>query len=93
MPIRLGSRYELSVVDFISFEPDEDAYPVVFYEFDELSILTYQEYPYKQGERLDNIAMKFYGKPGFWWIIMEANPEIEDIQNIPPGTFLRIPRV
>ena len=93
MPIRLGSRYELSVVDFISFETDEDAYPVVFYEFDELGILTYQEYPYKQGERLDNIAMKFYGKPGFWWVIMEANPEIEDIQNIPAGTLLRIPRV
>jgi len=24
---------------------------------------------------------------------MEANPEIEDIQNIPAGTLLRIPRV
>jgi phage tail protein X len=58
-----------------------------FTSFDELGILTYQEYPYKQGERLDNIAMKFYGKPNFWWIIMEANPEIEDIQNIPAGTF------
>jgi len=93
MAIRLGSRYELSVVDFISFEPDGDAYPVVFYEFDELGVLTYREYPYKQGERLDNIAMKFYGKPGYWWIIMEANPEVEDIQNITPGTLLRIPSV
>jgi hypothetical protein len=37
--------------------------------------------------------MKFYGKPGYWWIIMEANPEVEDLQNIAPGTLLRIPSV
>lgn len=93
MAIRLGSRYELSVVDYISLDALGDSYPVVFYEFEDLGTLTYQEYPWKEGDRLDNLAVKFYRNPKLWWIIAEANPEIEDIQYIPSGTLLRIPNV
>lgn len=93
MTIRLGSRYENSVVDFVARFPDADANPVVFYAFSELGQVTYTEYTFKRGDRLDTLATEFYGNPRFWWIIAEYNPEVEDIQNITPGTVLRIAHV
>lgn len=93
MTIYLGSRYETSLVDFISLSSSGDGFPVVFYEFSSLGQLTYSEYRWKAGDRLDQLAMTFYRDPEKWWIIAETNPEVLDIQNIPPGTVLRIPSV
>jgi hypothetical protein len=93
MTIKIGSRYEYSTIDFINLTPDGDAYPVVFYEVPEPGVLSYSEYTYKKGDRLDNLALKFYREPRLWWVIVENNPEIEDIQNIPEGTVLRIRNV
>ena len=93
MTIYLGSRYEDSAVDFLALEPNGDAAPVIFYKFSELGLMTYSEYSWKSGDRLEALATKFYRNSEFWWIIAEANPEIIDIQNIPAGTVLRIPSV
>ena len=93
MTIYLGSRYETSVVDFIALSQDGDAAPVVFYEFSELGQISYSEYIWKSGDRLDSVAMQFYGNPEKWWLIPEYNPQILDIQNIPSGTVLRIANV
>lgn len=91
MPIYLGSRYESSLVDFISLSANGDGYPVVFYEFSDLGLMSYSEYRWKSGDRLDQLATDFYRDPEKWWIIAESNPEILDIQRIPAGTVLRIP--
>ena len=93
MTIFLGSRYAESLVDFISTDDRGDAAPVIFYEFSSLGRLTYEEYTYKEGDRLDNLAMKFYRDPERWWVIAEYNPQVTDPQRIPAGTVLRIPRV
>lgn len=93
MTIYLGSRYENSVVDFISTTTDGDAAPVTFYSFSELGRITYEEYSWKRGDRLDSVAFEFYGDAEKWWIIPEYNPQLIDPQNIKPGTLLRIPRV
>lgn len=93
MTIYLGSRYEDSVVDFVSFTESTDAAPVVFYDFSDIGYIEYSEYVWKNGDRLDNVAMSFYRDPEKWWVIPEYNPEIVDIHNIPSGTTLRIPHV
>lgn len=93
MSIFKGSRYEYSTVDFFSTTPDGPENPVVFYQFSSLGLVRYWIHEYIAGERLDQIAYKYYQKPEFWWIIPEYNPELEDITAIPAGTLLRIPNV
>lgn len=53
--------------------------------------VTDQIHTLKMGERLDNIAYKYYGDPGLSWIIMCANPEFDNELDITIGTQLRIP--
>jgi nucleoid-associated protein YgaU len=93
MTIYLGSRYEDSKVDFLALNQNGEATPVVFYEFSSIGRLTYSEYRWQTGDRLESLAMRFYRNPERWWIIAETNPEVLDIQNIPAGTVLRIPSV
>jgi hypothetical protein len=93
MAIFQGSRYEYATIDYLSTNADEDAYPVVFYEFLDINLIQFFEHTYVDGERLDQIAFRYYNKPGTWWYIVESNPEITDIFNIAPGTVLRIPNV
>ena len=44
-----------------------------------------------RGERLDNLAKKYYNNNKLAWIILCANPEFENEFEIPIGTKLRIP--
>jgi hypothetical protein len=93
MTIYTGSRYEYSDVDFFSVKPGANQNPVVFYSFDVLGSINFVYHEYIEGERLDQLAWKYYQRPSFWWLIPEYNPEIEDFTNIKPGTLLRIPSV
>jgi hypothetical protein len=93
MGIFQGSRYEYSVIDFVSVKENSDSNPIVFYAFEDLGSFNYTEHTYILGERLDTIAHLYYRRSDLWWIILDYNPEITDPQNIKPGTVLRIPRV
>ena len=47
----------------------------------------------KYGDRLDNLAYKYYGNTQYWWILSLANPStINGSYNIKAGTRLRIPQ-
>lgn len=93
MTIYRGSRYEYSTVDYFSTTVNGTDEPVVFYNFSDLGYVRYWQHTYVEGERLDQIAYKYYQRPQYWWIIPEYNPEITDLNNIPAGTVLRIPNV
>lgn len=93
MTIYIGSRYEFSLVDFFSTTVGGDENPVVFYDFPDIGELTYYEHTVVTGERLDQIANKYFRRSAMWWLILDHNPEVVDIFNIPAGTILRIPRV
>lgn len=93
MSIYQGSRYEYSIVDFVSFYPEGDETPIVFYEFPEIGTIRYSEYIWKDRDRLDLVSYNFYRRTDFWWFILDNNPEIVDPSNIPAGTVLRIPSV
>jgi hypothetical protein len=87
------SRYYTQLIDYISFYEGGDNYPIVFYEFDAPGIVTWFEHVYSVGERLDQISQQYYYRPDLWWVIPEYNPEIDDFNNIVPGTIIRVPRV
>lgn len=88
-----GSRYYNQLIDYFSFQETSDELPIVFYEFDAFGKITWSEHVYAEGERLDQISFNYYGRPDFWWLIPEYNPNIDDFTNIVPGTVLKIPRV
>jgi len=91
--IYLGSRYENSIVDFVSTIEDGSAAPVVRYSFGPLGRVSYINYTWRSGDRLDYIAYRFYNQSQMWWMIPYYNPEIKDFDNIPEGTVLRIAHV
>ena len=43
----------------------------------------------QQGDRCDNLAVRFYGDSSLWWFIARTNNLTTN--NIPAGTSLRIP--
>lgn len=93
MTIYKGSRYEYSTIDFVSKTINGQANPIVFYYFNDLGKVSYYEHSYIQGERLDQLAYKYYKNSEYWWIIPEFNPQIKDFTNISDGTIIRIPNV
>ena len=93
MTIYTGSRYEYSDIDFFAIKEGANQNPVVFYAFSDLNTVSYTWHVYVEGERLDQIAYRYYKRSQFWWLIPEYNPEIDDFTSIKPGTRLRIPNV
>lgn len=92
MTILRNSRYNESDVYYISVVEDGNITSVVSYDFGEIGTLSWSDYVWRDGDRLDNIAQSNYRSPYSWWVIAEANPEIEDVLNITPGTTIRVPR-
>lgn len=47
----------------------------------------------KEGDRMDNLANRFYNNPDLWWVISKANPNKikRDSFFIEPGLQIRIP--
>jgi phage tail protein X len=50
-------------------------------------------YTWKENDRIDMVANRFYGNTSLWWQILDFNPEVLDPWQIPVGTALRIPNV
>jgi hypothetical protein len=48
-------------------------------------------HPLKMGERIDNLAYKYYKDPLLSWVIMCANPQYDNEFEIPYGVTIRIP--
>jgi nucleoid-associated protein YgaU len=45
----------------------------------------------KDGETLQNIAFRYYGDSGKWYIIAEANGILNPFKELESGTLIRIP--
>ena len=51
------------------------------------------EHVVMEGERLDQLAARFYGDPRKWWLIADANPEELDPRRLlQTGRRIRVPR-
>ncbi|MER5754294.1 tail protein X [Streptomyces sp. NPDC002088] len=44
-------------------------------------------------DRIDLLAVQFYGDARLWWHIADANPEVLDWSVLTPGQIIRIPSV
>ena len=93
MTIYQGSRYEYSTIDFFAVKPNGNENPVVFYSVPTIGTLAYRQYTWVNGDRMDLISYKFYGRADLFWYILDANPNIQDPNDIEPGTVLKIPNV
>lgn len=51
----------------------------------------YTYYQIKEGDRLDNLANAFYGRPDLWWKLADANPEMFYPEVLTIGAILRVP--
>jgi hypothetical protein len=92
MTIKNTSRYNFSVVDYLSKDKKTEATPIVFYVPDDLTDVAYYTHTYT-GETLNELSWQYFNRPDMWWVIVEYNPEIKDFMNIANGKQLRIPRV
>jgi hypothetical protein len=92
MAIFKGSRYYYSEIEYLSLNENEASNPVVWYQFPSGGLSTFTIHVVVEGERLDEISYKYYERPSFWWKILESNPHVTDIMNIPAGTILRVPQ-
>jgi nucleoid-associated protein YgaU len=51
------------------------------------------EHVVTEGERLDQLAGRFYGDPRKYWLILDANPEeLHPLRLLRPGRRLRVPQ-
>jgi nucleoid-associated protein YgaU len=51
------------------------------------------EHVVMEGERLDQLAARFYGDPRKYWLILDANPEeLDPLRLLRPGRRIRVPR-
>jgi nucleoid-associated protein YgaU len=49
-------------------------------------------YIWRDGDRIDSVALDLLGAGNKWHTIMDVNPEISDPASLQPGDVLRYPR-
>jgi nucleoid-associated protein YgaU len=65
----------------------------VYRKFPGSVAISYTDYTWVDGDRIDFLSAVYLKNSFSWWQIMDINPEIIDPFNIAPGTVIRIPRV
>ena len=64
----------------------------VYRGFPEARVVTYIDYTWVEGDRLDYLASVYLSDATRWWEIMDINPGLPDAFAIAPGTIMRVPR-
>lgn len=92
--ITRNSRYQLEAT-YASSDPARADRPIAGLEPHEVGdLVSRREHRVLEGERLDQLAVRYYGDPLKYWLIVDANAGDvlfpEDL--MVPGRVLRIPR-
>ena len=90
MGIAADSRYVGAVITTAT-GPDGSTRQEMRTAFPRARVISYTYERLREGDRVDTLAFKHYGKASLWWMIADANPEIIDWFAVEPGTILRIP--
>jgi len=93
MAIYSGSRYENSTVDYLSKTPYGKAYPIVFFNSEDLTNISFFTHITLASDTWHGLAQQYFQNPSLWWAIAEYNPELKDFIHFPVGTTIRIPSV
>lgn len=89
--IFLDSRYNDATITRI-YDSRTATYQLTAYRSWPLVSVPFFYYEWQETDRLENLALRYLGKPSLWWQIMDVNPEIINPVSIEPGTQIRIPR-
>jgi phage tail protein X len=54
--------------------------------------LRVSDYRWRAGDRVDDVASRYYGSESSWWMYAEANMQILDWTQVPPGQQIMVPR-
>lgn len=90
MPIYVGSRYENAAVGRV-LGSDGVLHPTAFAPATPSATNDGLTYIVVEGDRLDQIAHRVYGRADLWWVIAQGNPDLLLPDPLEPGTMLRIP--
>lgn len=91
MTIFLGSRYQTATILAVA-DANQVLQRVAFRGPSPLPPLRRSTvYTTVQGDRMEHLAMQFYGRPDYWWVIADANSGVMLPDPVPPGTVLVIP--
>ena len=52
---------------------------------------TYLNYVTQKNDTWENIALKYYANPTFWWVILDANKIADPFMECKPGYQIKIP--
>lgn len=66
-----------------------ESYIIPQIQFSEDDIYIYS----KVGDRLDNLAFKYYDDQSLWWVIAKANNIGKGTWILEPGQLIRIPKI
>ena len=88
--ITADSRYVGAVITTAS-GPDGETRQEMRAAFPRSRVISYTYHRVIEGERIDVLAHRTYGKATLWWRIADANPEILDWYDVEPGTIIRLP--
>ncbi len=90
--ITRNSRYTKDDT-YSSTDPERAQHPIVGVQPRKSADLTVRrEHRVIAGERLDQLAYRYYGDPLLFWLICDANDVIFPEDLMIPGKVLRIPR-
>lgn len=90
MTVYSNSRYAGQTVLRVE-DANGVTYPTIYYRSPALPT-RYLHYEVVLGDRLDNLANRFFSDSTLWWFIAQANPEIFYPDQLLPGSIIRIPQ-
>ena len=64
----------------------------VYRAFPESRLISYIDYTWVDGDRLDYLAAVYLRDSNLWWQILDITPGLPDALEIAPGTIIRVPR-
>lgn len=88
--ISANSRYASDQI--VSVDRDGQVINVIVLSQPVAQTISYVSHMVTDNDRLDNLANQYYGDPTQWWIIANANPQLNpNFMKLTPGTVIRIP--
>ena len=91
MAVTRGSRYFDGLAQQIKNKTTNLYNWTIYRLFPEAVKVSYINYTWVSGDRIDYLAAVYLRDARLWWQIMDVNPEISDPFNIPVGTSIRVP--
>lgn len=52
---------------------------------------SYILYVTEKGDTWDNLSLKFYGNPTYYWVILDGNRLLDPFDSVPIGVQIKIP--